>query len=525
MKTIIYNITFFTFIILIISCNRNNKENNNIYINSQSTNNYIQGTEIEPINTGYKKIDDILNKYKYKMMIYEISELISEKGINGTLDENIESENNNYIIAFKGSTPLFLAVQYAYDDLADELIKENADINVIVKDTEIKKDIDILYYAVKNNNNKMTKFLIDKGLYAGRDYGEEYHYYLTDIAIRNNNLEILKLLIESKDANLESALMAKAVDQNNIEMVKYLISIGQDVNAKIFYNEMWFDSPMKVAAQNGNIEIAKLLIDKGANLNSSDDYIYNAVYYGSYDIVKLLIDNDIFNINTNSTKEEAIYLAKNQKYYEIEKLLSSKNTETIDGYDDIMNAISKGDIKTLEKLIKNDTDLNKQYDKITPINLAVTRNDKDIVKLLAEKNADMNLEDGYGYSPLMKAFEYYNSNLIMEIIDLNADLNTICSANGETPLTRFASMSDYTKLAYYMIKNGADVNKQNNNGYTPLMIAVANRNYSILELFANMNADYNIKNNEGKTVLDMAADNEFALYYLNNPKTLETNFN
>ena len=117
---------------------------------------------------------------------------------------------------------------------------------------------------------------------------------------------------------------------------------------------------MKVAAQNGNIEIAKLLIDEGANLNSSDDYIYNAIDYGNYDIAKLLIDNDVFNLNTNTTREQAIELAKKQKYYEIEKLLSSEDSNNIAGYDELMNAVSKGDMKALEKLIKDDTDLNKQ---------------------------------------------------------------------------------------------------------------------------------------------------------------------
>ncbi|MCZ9990999.1 ankyrin repeat domain-containing protein [Brachyspira hyodysenteriae] len=52
-------------------------------------------------------------------------------------------------------------------------------------------------------------------------------------------------------------------------MVKYLISIGQDIDAQRFLDGFWVNSPMKVAAENGYIEIAKFLIDEGANLNSS----------------------------------------------------------------------------------------------------------------------------------------------------------------------------------------------------------------------------------------------------------------
>ena len=283
---------------------------------------------------------------------------------------------------------------------------------------------------------------------------------------------------------------------------------------------------MKVAAENGNIEIAKLLIDEGANLNSSDDYIGPTIDYGNYDIAKLLIDNDVFNLNTNTTKEQAIELAKDQKYYEIEKLLSSEDSNNIDGYDELMNAVSKGDMKALEKLIKDDTDLNKQYDKITPLGLAAARNDKEMVKFLVEKGADINLEDGYGYTPLIISMKYRNIDLVKDIIDLKPDLNAICSATGDTPLTYLVREVWFgTDACYYMIKNGADVNKKNKDGDTPLIVAVKNvvGSYGMLGVIINMGADYNIKNKEGKTAMDIVIeeDDKAALHHLNNPDNLE----
>ena len=507
----------------------NENHNTDIDINidtTKYTNEYIQGTEMDPIPTGYSKIDEILNEYKYKAPIYEISKLLAEEGLEGKITEmtNFGDNYNNYI--YKDSTPLFLAVQFGYNDLAKELIKEGADVNARANDMETEDGIDMLYYAVENNNVEMSKILINEGLDAGRNYGYEYPYYLTDAAINNNNLDMLKILLQSGDIDLESSLIPDAIEENNIEMVKYLISIGQDVNAQIFADGGWINSPMKVAAQNGNIEIAKLLIDEGANLNSSDDYIYNAIDYGNYDIAKLLIDNDVFNLNTNTTREQAIELAKKQKYYEIEKLLSSEDSNNIAGYDELMNAVSKGDMKALEKLIKDDTDLNKQYDNITPINLAAARNDKEMVKFLAEKGADINLEDGYGYTPLIIAIKYRNIGLAKNIIDLKPDLNAICSATGDTPLTYLVNANKYgggADLCYYMIKNGADINKKNKEGNTPLMIAAESYSYGIVGVLVNMGADYNIKNKEGKTAIDIASarDDTSALHHMTNPSDLE----
>ncbi|WP_020004695.1 ankyrin repeat domain-containing protein [Brachyspira innocens] len=550
MKNIISMIIIFILMISIISCGGGNKEaeqtentqtnqteTNKVYINPTSTNEnhntdidinidttkytneYIQGTELDPMPTGYKKIDEILNEHKYKAPIYEISKLLAEEGLEGKITE-MTNFGDKYI--YKDSTPLFLAVQFGYNDLAKEFIKEGADVNARVDDMETEDGLDMLYYAVRNNNPEMTKILIDKGLDKNRDYGYEYSYYLTDIAIDNNNLDVLKLLVKRGDS--KETLIPDAVRENNIEMVKYLLSIGQDIDAQIFYDGFWVNSPLKVAAENGYVEMAKFLIDEGANLNSADDYMLYA--YNNYDITKLLVDNDVFNLNTNTTKEEAIKLVQDGKYYEIEKLLLSEDSNNIDGYDELMNAISKGDMKALEKLIKDDTDLNKQYDKITPLGLAAARNDKEMVKFLVEKGADINLEDGYGYTPLIIAMKYRNIGLAKDIIDLKPDLNAICSATGDTPLTYLVREVWFgTDACYYMIKNGADVNKKNDNGDTPLIVAVENviGSYGMLGVIINMGADYNIKNKEGKTAMDIVIeeDDKVALHHLNNPDTLE----
>ena len=552
MKKIISIIASIILITAIISCRGGNKETNQseqntqtnqtqtneqVYINptttnenhntdidinkTKYTNEYIQGTELDPIPTGYSKIDEILNEHKYKAPIYEISKLLAEEGLEGKITE-MTNFGDKYI--YQDSTPLFLAVLFGYNDLAKELIKEGADVNARASgmETETEGGLDMLYYAVRNNNPEMTKILIDKGLDKNRDYGYEYSTYLTDIAIDNNNLDVLKLLVKRGDS--KETLIPKAVEQNNIEMVKYLLSIGQDIDAQIFYDGFWVNSPLKVAAENGYIEMAKFLIDKGANLNSADDYMLYA--YNNYDITKLLVDNDVFNLNTNTTREQAIKLVKDGKYYEIEKLLSSEDSNNIEGYDELMNAISKGDMKELEKLIKDDTDLNKQYDKITPLGLAAARNDKEMVKFLVEKGADINLEDGYGYTPLIKAMKYRNIALVKDIIDLKPDLNAICSATGDTPLTYLVREVWFgTDACYYMIKNGADVNKKNDNGDTPLIVAVENviGSYGMLGVIINMGADYNIKNNDGKTAMDIVIeeDDKAALHHLNNPDTLE----
>ena len=82
----------------------------------------------------------------------------------------------------------------------------------------------------------------------------------------------------------------KACEEENIEVVKFLLEKGVDTEAKNNYG----DSPLIIASCNGNIEIVKLLLEKGADIeaiNSEGNMpLITASSYGNIEIVKFLIE-------------------------------------------------------------------------------------------------------------------------------------------------------------------------------------------------------------------------------------------
>lgn len=97
-----------------------------------------------------------------------------------------------------------------------------------------------------------------------------------------------------------------AVSHNNIEMIKYLISVGSDVNSKNNYMIKW-------AATNGNLEILKIAIENNANVNSIDEqnkeirirkYRYiNCLKYLLYNGYRLNLSEALYYVNkTNNAK-------------------------------------------------------------------------------------------------------------------------------------------------------------------------------------------------------------------------------
>ena len=75
--------------------------------------------------------------------------------------------------------------------------------------------------------------------------------------------------------------------------------------------------------------------------------------------------------------------------------------------------------------------------------------------------------------------------------------------NGQTPLI-WALNSGQLDVAEYLIGIGADINAQDKNGNTALMYASYGGNVEIVSfLLENNKTDFNIKNKDGKSFLDL----------------------
>ncbi len=114
-----------------------------------------------------------------------------------------------------------------------------------------------------------------------------------------------------------------AVFKNNYTITNYLIDIGADVNARFEDGS----TALITAAENGFLDICRLLINNKANVNEVDNYgndaLVKAVLYGHTGVIKMLLENgaDINNINVKG--KTAIDLADEMNVPEITNLLKA----------------------------------------------------------------------------------------------------------------------------------------------------------------------------------------------------------
>jgi len=102
---------------------------------------------------------------------------------------------------------------------------------------------------------------------------------------------------------------------------------------------------------------------------------------------------------------------------------------------------------------------------------AAERGDLEAACSLIAQGADVNLEDGEGWTPLMWAALKGHPAVMKALLDSGAEVDLPDGgANGWTALM-FALHHDQHEAVRLLLDSGADVNFKNRSGMTPLMIA------------------------------------------------------
>lgn len=170
--------------------------------------------------------------------------------------------------------------------------------------------------------------------------GEEYetHYSLLGLACKFNNLEVVRDLVKkganinigSEDETYAQDAMYYAITGANAEIVKILIDKGSNLNN--LYTESGM-TPLILAVMDKKYLMAKILLDNGAKVDGYTDlqaeYIYNplrlAIENNDVEMVKILLKYKADISLKDSQGRNAKALAKDKKAKEILQLLEKAN--------------------------------------------------------------------------------------------------------------------------------------------------------------------------------------------------------
>lgn len=142
------------------------------------------------------------------------------------------------------------------------------------------------------------------------------------------------------------------------------------------------------------------------------------------------------------------------------------------------------------------------------IHVAVRNGENLRVKeILKEAPQKINAKDKDGNEPLHWAASENSTDLVALLLSFNAQVN-VQNRFGATPL--LYSIRRHKDTAELLLAHGANVNIEDIDQYTPLIAAVTNGNTKLVELLLSYNADANSKVEDCFSVLHIAAQHDYS---------------
>lgn len=138
------------------------------------------------------------------------------------------------------------------------------------------------------------------------------------------------------------------------------------------------------------------------------------------------------------------------------------------------------------------------------VSLSQQANQHQNIEFIINAGANINAQDKYGFTALMRAALFGHISLIQLLIKNDASLD-LQNIYGQTAL--FLAACFHPDAAKLLIKKGANINHQTIDGDTALIKAARNGHKDIVELLIDKGADLNITNHEDDTALEIARAN------------------
>lgn len=180
---------------------------------------------------------------------------------------------------------------------------------------------------------------------------------------------------------------------------------------------------------------------------------------------------------------------------------------------ELIQAVENNDVEKVETILQDSSyPINETNDKgQSPLLIATHKNYVEVAKLLIDAGADINQKDSIQDSPYLYAGAQGKTEILKYMIVHAEPNHTVVNRYGGNALIPAAEKGHLENVKVLLQDGKADIDHQNNYGYTALIEAVALTDGSalyqeIVQELLKYNANKELRDNRGKTALDYAKE-------------------
>ncbi|XP_058858951.1 ankyrin-2-like isoform X4 [Acipenser ruthenus] len=403
--------------------------------------------------------------------------LAAKEGHMGLVNELLERGSAVDSATKKGNTALHIASLAGQEEVIKTLVKQGADVNA-----QSQNGFTPLYMAAQENHLDVVRYLLENG--SNQSIATEDGFTPLAVALQQGHNQVVAILLENDTkgkVRLPALHIAARKDDTKSAALLLQNDHNADVQSKMMVNrttESGF-TPLHIAAHYGNVNVATLLLNRGAAVDFTARNgiipLHVASKRGNTNMVRLLLDRG-----------------------------SQIDAKTRDGLTPLHCAARSGHDPAVELLLERGAPmLARTKNGLSPLHMSAQGDHVECVKHLLQHKAPVDDVTLDYLTALHVAAHCGHYRVTKLLLDKRANPNAR-ALNGFTPL-HIACKKNRVKVMELLVKYGASIQAITESGLTPIHVAAFMGHLNIVLLLLQNGASPDVTNIRGETALHMAA--------------------